>query len=69
MLHLLVTRARRSASRMPFVAVTGRQIEYRMIPGDHARPTLVFLHEGIRTGPRSRSFTLQPPRGRSRVSC
>ena len=32
---------------MPFAIVTGRQIEYRMIPGDLARPTLVFLHEGL----------------------
>ena len=32
---------------MPFVTVTGRRIEYRMIPGDHAQPTLVFLHEGL----------------------
>jgi pimeloyl-ACP methyl ester carboxylesterase len=32
---------------MPFAAVTGRQIEYRMIPGDHAQPALVFLHEGL----------------------
>ncbi len=32
---------------MPFAAVNGRQIEYRMIPGDLARPTLVFLHEGL----------------------
>jgi pimeloyl-ACP methyl ester carboxylesterase len=27
--------------------VTGRRIEYRMIPGDASRPTLVFLHEGL----------------------
>jgi pimeloyl-ACP methyl ester carboxylesterase len=32
---------------MPFAIVTGRQIEYRMIPGDLAQPTLVFLHEGL----------------------
>ena len=32
---------------MPFVAVVGRQIEYRMIAGDAALPTLVFLHEGL----------------------
>jgi pimeloyl-ACP methyl ester carboxylesterase len=32
---------------MPFIEVTGRPIEYRMIPGDAARPTLVFLHEGL----------------------
>ena len=32
---------------MPFVAVAGRQIEYRMIVGDAALPTLVFLHEGL----------------------
>ena len=32
---------------MPFADVGGRQIEYRMIPGDHALPALVFLHEGL----------------------
>jgi pimeloyl-ACP methyl ester carboxylesterase len=32
---------------MPFAAVAGRQIEYRMIPGDQAQPALVFLHEGL----------------------
>jgi len=32
---------------MPFATVTSRQIEYRMIPGDHAQPALVFLHEGL----------------------
>ena len=32
---------------MPFATVNGRQIEYRMIPGDLAQPTLVFLHEGL----------------------
>jgi len=33
---------------MPFAAIHGRQIEYRMVPGDAlARPTLVFLHEGL----------------------
>src|SRR4029450_10281847 len=33
---------------MPFASVEGRQIEYRMIPGDAlAQPTLVFLHEGL----------------------
>jgi pimeloyl-ACP methyl ester carboxylesterase len=32
---------------MPFATVTGRRIEYRMIPGDAARPPLVFLHEGL----------------------
>jgi pimeloyl-ACP methyl ester carboxylesterase len=32
---------------MPFATITGRQIEYRMIPGDAARPALVFLHEGL----------------------
>ena len=32
---------------MPFATVTGRQIEYRMIPGDRALPALVFLHEGL----------------------
>ena len=41
---------------MPFVAVTGRQIEYRMIPGDHARPTLVFLHEGLGSATLWRDF-------------
>ncbi|KAB2915761.1 MAG: alpha/beta hydrolase [Hyphomicrobiaceae bacterium] len=33
---------------MPFADVDGRQIEYRMIPGDALeQPTLVFLHEGL----------------------
>ncbi len=32
---------------MPFATVTGRPIEYRMIPGDAARTPLVFLHEGL----------------------
>lgn len=32
---------------MPFITVTGRPIEYRMIPGDASRPPLVFLHEGL----------------------
>jgi pimeloyl-ACP methyl ester carboxylesterase len=33
---------------MPFATIDGRRIEYRMIPGDAlARPTLVFLHEGL----------------------
>jgi pimeloyl-ACP methyl ester carboxylesterase len=34
-------------SPMPFLQVTGRPIEYRVIPGDAARPALVFLHEGL----------------------
>lgn len=33
---------------MQFATVHGRRIEYRMVPGDAiARPTLVFLHEGL----------------------
>jgi pimeloyl-ACP methyl ester carboxylesterase len=32
---------------MPFATVSGRKIEYRMIPGDTTRPTLVFLHQGL----------------------
>ncbi len=32
---------------MPFATVTGRRIQYRMIPGEALRPTLVFLHEGL----------------------
>src|SRR5262249_60549410 len=32
---------------MPFAPVAGREIEYRMTPGDAARPPLVFLHEGL----------------------
>lgn len=32
---------------MSFANLTGRRIEYRMIPGDHAQPTLVLLHEGL----------------------
>ncbi len=30
-----------------FVDVAGGRIEYRFVPGDEARPTLVFLHEGL----------------------
>jgi pimeloyl-ACP methyl ester carboxylesterase len=32
---------------MAFADIAGRSIEYRVIPGDPARPTLVFLHEGL----------------------
>jgi pimeloyl-ACP methyl ester carboxylesterase len=32
---------------MSFASIDGRQLEYRMIPGDLAQPTLVFLHEGL----------------------
>jgi pimeloyl-ACP methyl ester carboxylesterase len=32
---------------MPFATVTGRQIEYRMLPGDASHAPLVFLHEGL----------------------
>jgi pimeloyl-ACP methyl ester carboxylesterase len=32
---------------MPFADIAGRKLEYRMIPGDPARPPLVFLHEGL----------------------
>jgi pimeloyl-ACP methyl ester carboxylesterase len=33
---------------MPFISVHGRRIEYRLVPGDAvARPTLVYLHEGL----------------------
>jgi pimeloyl-ACP methyl ester carboxylesterase len=32
---------------MPFATVTGRPIEYRMIPGDAALVPLVLLHEGL----------------------
>lgn len=32
---------------MAFLTVAGRRIEYVRIPGDAARPTLVFLHEGL----------------------
>jgi pimeloyl-ACP methyl ester carboxylesterase len=41
---------------MPFVTVTGRQVEYRMIPGDLARPALVFLHEGLGSATLWRDF-------------
>ncbi|MGE0851552.1 MAG: alpha/beta fold hydrolase [Hyphomicrobiaceae bacterium] len=34
-------------SPMPFLDITDRPIEYRMIPGDAARPALVLLHEGL----------------------
>ena len=30
-----------------FASIDGRQLEYRMIPGDLAQPTLVCLHEGL----------------------
>ena len=56
MLHRLTTAHARAPTRMPFVAVTGRQIEYRMIPGDHAQPTLVFLHEGLGSATLWRDF-------------
>jgi len=29
------------------VSIDGRQIEYRLCPGDASRPPLVFLHEGL----------------------
>jgi pimeloyl-ACP methyl ester carboxylesterase len=32
---------------MPFADIAGRKVEYRMVPGDPARPPLVFLHEGL----------------------
>lgn len=32
---------------MPFAMIDGRRIEVRMIPGPAARPTLVFVHEGL----------------------
>jgi pimeloyl-ACP methyl ester carboxylesterase len=32
---------------MPFASLDGRDIEYRMLPGNAARPPLVFLHEGL----------------------
>jgi len=41
---------------MPFVTITGRQLEYRMIPGDQAKPTLVFLHEGLGSAALWRDF-------------
>jgi pimeloyl-ACP methyl ester carboxylesterase len=41
---------------MPFATVTGRPIEFRMIPGDPARPTLVFLHEGLGSAALWRTF-------------
>ena len=42
---------------MPFADIDGRQIEYRMIPGDALeRPTLVFLHEGLGSAALWRDF-------------
>ena len=32
---------------MPLIAIDGRSIEYRLVPGDALRPWLVFLHEGL----------------------
>jgi pimeloyl-ACP methyl ester carboxylesterase len=32
---------------MPAIDLDGRTIEYRLIPGDAAKPWLVFLHEGL----------------------
>lgn len=32
---------------MPHLAIDGKQIEYRTVPGDATRPWLVFLHEGL----------------------
>ena len=36
-----------AARSMPFANIAGRRIEYRAIPGDAARPPLLFLHEGL----------------------
>lgn len=42
---------------MPFIAVDGRRIEYRMIPGSaDSRPPLVFLHEGLGSAALWRDF-------------
>jgi pimeloyl-ACP methyl ester carboxylesterase len=41
---------------MPSATVAGRPIEFRMIPGDPARPTLVFLHEGLGSAALWRTF-------------
>ena len=32
---------------MPFVTAAGRKLEYQRIDADHARPVVVFLHEGL----------------------
>jgi pimeloyl-ACP methyl ester carboxylesterase len=32
---------------MPFVVAAGRKLEYEWIEGEHDRPPLVFLHEGL----------------------
>lgn len=32
---------------MPFLTAAGRKLDYRLIPGDAAKPTLVLLHEGL----------------------
>ena len=45
---------------MSFASIDGRQLEYRMIPGDLAQPTLVFLHEGL--GSRRRCGAIFPTR-------
>jgi len=41
---------------MPSATVAGRPIEFRMIPGDPASPTLVFLHEGLGSAALWRTF-------------
>jgi pimeloyl-ACP methyl ester carboxylesterase len=51
---------------MPFATVAGRRIEYRMIPGDAARITLVFLHEGLGSAALWRDF---PDKVAARLGC
>ena len=41
---------------MSFASIDGCSFEYRMIPGDHAQPTLVFLHEGLGSATLWRDF-------------
>ena len=41
---------------MRFATIANRRIEYRSIPGDAARPPLVFLHEGLGSAALWRDF-------------
>ena len=41
---------------MRFASIANRRIEYRSIPGDAARPPLVFLHEGLGSAALWRDF-------------
>jgi pimeloyl-ACP methyl ester carboxylesterase len=47
---------RRAQAPMRFATIANRRIEYRSIPGDAARPPLVFLHEGLGSAALWRDF-------------